>query len=144
MKPSVLKALERVASLSAESANLVGQLKSNPNEQITGDNTATIAKLTSSITQLNSELSLLRMEAIPVDAVLSDSEIENFTTSFEEYLSKSTNIKTTLLGFTRTFFLPYSPPVRVVIANTILNYCTKNDLSASDLWRDIVANTGYL
>lgn len=141
MKSSVLKALERVSSLSAESAELVNQIKA---AQPITEETKVIDKLKANIEQLKAEISLLRMEAIPVDTPLSDSEILEFTHSFNEYLTKSENIKFTLQGYTRNFFHPYSAPVRVVIATTLLNYCTKNDLSASDLWRDIIANAGHM
>lgn len=142
MKPNVLRALERVASISAESAELVQQIKLTDAGKDTPEQT--IAKLTATITKLNAEISLLRMEAIPVDAQLSEDDIQAFAQSFTEYLSKLENIKTAMLGFNRAFFSTYSPQVRVVIATTLLNYCTNNDLSASDLWRDLVANTGYM
>lgn len=141
MKSSVLKALDRVSSLSAESAELVNQIKA---AQPITEETKVIDKLKANIEQLKAEISLLRMEAIPVDTPLSDSEVTEFVHSFNEYLSKSENIKVTLQGYTRNFFAPYSAPVRVVIATTLLNYCTKNDLSASDLWRDIIANVGHM
>lgn len=145
VKPNVLKALEKVASLSADSAALVEQLKPKTNpEAVMSNPEKTVATLNSKITQLNSELNMLRIMLIPVDDPLPDSEIEEFTNSLYDHLDKSENIKTALAGYRRDFFAPYSPRVRAAIATALLNYCTKNDLSASDLWRDIIANMGHL
>jgi hypothetical protein len=87
---------------------------------------------------------LLRMETQPDYQPISDDEAIAFTSAFVEYLNKAQDIKATLLGYNRNFFLPYSAPVRVVIATALINYCSKNNLTAFDLWSDIVADMGYL
>lgn len=140
MKQSVIDALNRVASISAEAAVLVEQVKPKPNEKETEE----VTLLKNTIIRLTNEIAILRMETQPDYRPLSDEEVTAFTSAFVAYLNKAEDIKTALLGYNRNFFLPYSAPVRVVIATALLNYCTKNNLTAFDLWSDIVADMGYL
>lgn len=144
MKASVLNALDRVASLSAETAALVNQIKPKNNpEGLLSNPEDTVAKLTNKITQLNSEIVMLRMMTLPVEEPLTEDEVEAFTHSFYDHLERLEDVKVAMLGFNRSFFLAYSPRVRIVIATALLNYCTKQNLTVSDLWRDIVANMGH-
>lgn len=137
MKQSVIDALNRVASISAEAAALVDQVR--PEKE-----TEEVTLLKNSIVRLTSEVALLRMEAQPDYSPVSDEDALSFAAGFVDYLNKLPDLKAALIGYNRNFFLPYSAPVRVVIATTLLNYCTKNNLTSSDLWSDIVANMGYL
>lgn len=146
MKPSVLKALDRVASLSNSAAYLVQQLvvqtSLSADQDPSLDNP--VSEIQNRIADLQREISILRMESIPQEEPFTEDEYSHFEDSFTKYLTSSTDIKVTLQGFDLLLFKSHSPRVRVALANVLINFCSANNLTTPNLWRDIIAKAGYL
>lgn len=140
MKPSVLNALRRLSSLSEDAAQLVDQVV--PSKKLLAE-----SSLPEKIAELQREVAVLRMELLPEEQVHSDDEIAIFTADFTTHLTKAIAKdapQQVLSTYNRAFFIPYSKQTRVVIANALISFCSKNNFVSNSVWSDIVASLGAL
>jgi len=138
--PLITQALQRMASLSAESAKIVEGLTGN---DVSETSVESLTKKIDHLVAENKRLRHLLYSSTPVqsDVVISDEEQAEFAATFSAYLKATPSAAQ---GWNAARFHPYSPAVRVAIASALIDFCVSNNLTVADVWRDIVACSGHL
>lgn len=134
MTPKLIQALLSVSSTAAVAKDLA--------QKLLKDNSSDIVKqLNSRINELERQVAQLSSLAPQVKPLTEEDTVtltEAFTSRFANLAKEDLNV----YGY--SYFKPFTPEVRVVVATVLRNHAFQIQVQPADIWLDIIAANGAL